>query len=421
MSTNTNTALSRSGGGAPPKLKDSCDMCSSSKIKCNKEKPVCSRCRKLGYPCFYSPARRIGRPHPNRRTTIRKSPEARSCPTRRTTNENLPSTPKDLPPTTRDETFLQSPGSWERDSQNPLHWLDELYLSPMMEEHATSTTAFSEDSCALGGFEAHKLSPVQMQPVMDLDLFNFSDALSSDSSSHWAQLSDADSNILLDMPLALDQSMDQVTSADAFDGNLSCDQTPSSDSSESDCVTSAIEILRGLQKPQKGIEASSDGLDGSGLVTRMQKASSAINRLSTILVCPCSQKTYVAILVASVCLTILDVYDSLFHRETSMAGNACPNANASMGLQGDIEQTDFGEMASLRSSKNEFQCEVSSMQVLEELSKLANVVMQFSCKYKGDSQLQSSSTLSGLAESLKQRLRLVTNEAFQMGYTDSGR
>ncbi|KAJ5667225.1 hypothetical protein N7507_003089 [Penicillium longicatenatum] len=57
-----------SSSGASPtpqnqKLKDSCDRCSVSKIRCTKEKPSCARCDKLGYACFYSPARRVGRPH----------------------------------------------------------------------------------------------------------------------------------------------------------------------------------------------------------------------------------------------------------------------------------------------------------------------------------------------------------------------
>ncbi|KAJ5206710.1 hypothetical protein N7491_002674 [Penicillium cf. griseofulvum] len=46
-----------------PKLKDSCDKCSTSKVRCTKEKPFCARCEKLGYTCFYSPARRAGRPY----------------------------------------------------------------------------------------------------------------------------------------------------------------------------------------------------------------------------------------------------------------------------------------------------------------------------------------------------------------------
>ncbi|EHK20649.1 uncharacterized protein TRIVIDRAFT_49693 [Trichoderma virens Gv29-8] len=45
------------------KLKDSCDLCSASKLRCNKQKPTCTRCAALNQPCSYSPARRAGRPH----------------------------------------------------------------------------------------------------------------------------------------------------------------------------------------------------------------------------------------------------------------------------------------------------------------------------------------------------------------------
>ncbi|KAI0842125.1 hypothetical protein F5Y06DRAFT_306974 [Hypoxylon sp. FL0890] len=49
------------------KLKDSCDICSASKVRCDKQKPVCARCASLNYQCLYSPARRAGRPHRVRR------------------------------------------------------------------------------------------------------------------------------------------------------------------------------------------------------------------------------------------------------------------------------------------------------------------------------------------------------------------
>ncbi|KAL7934395.1 hypothetical protein V8C35DRAFT_302478 [Trichoderma chlorosporum] len=45
------------------KLKDSCDLCSASKLRCDKQKPTCARCAALNQPCSYSPARRAGRPH----------------------------------------------------------------------------------------------------------------------------------------------------------------------------------------------------------------------------------------------------------------------------------------------------------------------------------------------------------------------
>lgn len=45
------------------KLKDSCDVCSAFKLRCDKQKPTCTRCANLNCPCTNSPAHRAGRPH----------------------------------------------------------------------------------------------------------------------------------------------------------------------------------------------------------------------------------------------------------------------------------------------------------------------------------------------------------------------
>lgn len=51
---------------AAPKLRDSCHACASSKLKCHKEKPRCSRCVKRGIACEYVATKRAGRKHGNR-------------------------------------------------------------------------------------------------------------------------------------------------------------------------------------------------------------------------------------------------------------------------------------------------------------------------------------------------------------------
>lgn len=61
-----------------PKLKDSCDRCSSSKVRCTKGKPSCARCDKLGYTCFYSPARRVGRPYRPKGSIPEENPTEKS-------------------------------------------------------------------------------------------------------------------------------------------------------------------------------------------------------------------------------------------------------------------------------------------------------------------------------------------------------
>ncbi|EER28347.1 Fungal Zn binuclear cluster domain containing protein [Coccidioides posadasii C735 delta SOWgp] len=43
------------------KLKDSCNNCAFAKVKCNRAKPVCSRCEDRDLVCFYGPSHRFGR------------------------------------------------------------------------------------------------------------------------------------------------------------------------------------------------------------------------------------------------------------------------------------------------------------------------------------------------------------------------
>ncbi|KAI4159998.1 MAG: hypothetical protein LQ342_006126 [Letrouitia transgressa] len=45
----------------PVKLRQSCDSCLQAKVKCSKDRPLCSRCLSNGAPCGYSPSSRAGR------------------------------------------------------------------------------------------------------------------------------------------------------------------------------------------------------------------------------------------------------------------------------------------------------------------------------------------------------------------------
>lgn len=57
------------------KLKSSCDLCSVSKLRCDKGKPACSRCIGLNQLCSYSPARRVGRPNRLMRRSEQSQPQ----------------------------------------------------------------------------------------------------------------------------------------------------------------------------------------------------------------------------------------------------------------------------------------------------------------------------------------------------------
>lgn len=45
-----------------PKLRASCDACAASKVRCNKEHPICGRCSMNGSPCIYGVSRKHGKP-----------------------------------------------------------------------------------------------------------------------------------------------------------------------------------------------------------------------------------------------------------------------------------------------------------------------------------------------------------------------
>ncbi|KAF7176463.1 hypothetical protein CNMCM7691_002781 [Aspergillus felis] len=63
------------GSPARRKLRDSCNRCAASKIKCSKEKPICARCAKQGKPCEYFVTKRAGRkPGTRVRNPISPSP-----------------------------------------------------------------------------------------------------------------------------------------------------------------------------------------------------------------------------------------------------------------------------------------------------------------------------------------------------------
>ncbi|RPA88301.1 hypothetical protein BJ508DRAFT_357029 [Ascobolus immersus RN42] len=62
MSHESKPTKSKSGAVTKPKLRASCDACSLSKVKCDRQQPTCQRCQNLRVNCTYSPSRRMGKP-----------------------------------------------------------------------------------------------------------------------------------------------------------------------------------------------------------------------------------------------------------------------------------------------------------------------------------------------------------------------
>ncbi|MCJ1381159.1 hypothetical protein MMC17_004268 [Xylographa soralifera] len=395
----------------PPsqKFKDACDMCSASKVKCDKERPMCGRCGKLVYPCFYSPARRMGRPHPSRQTAsqhrsgpVDKKPK-RQYPVQHGDESNKPQSnacpdeaQKAVEAGTR-EKLIGRP----REFENELPY-DSVYQGSTILQN--KQMYFPQPDHYSFGDPAYSK---QINPSGNTTTFNFDyhcQALSSDStstvSSPTHNHSRSTSRVRDSSPSASEVPEDSL-------GN-----TP-----EYDCATSAMTMLQHLNKQStKRLcrDLSNPTADTESLHALIDITSMAIKRVSIIIVCPCAQKTDVGLLVAAVCAAILEAFELILRK--------CPKTNSpypttleptqvTMPLLFDKMRDAEGKRLYREPLQESPDVKVDMTRVLNELPKAANLVMQFSKRYSQGIEHCSGEILSALAISLKSKVRSITNEA----------
>lgn len=280
----------------PPvrKLKDSCDVCSASKLRCDKQKPTCARCASLNRPCTYSPARRGGRPHRVR----------------------------------RDRNKSQS----QSQSQSPR----QCFGIPSQTD--------SEMSCSNGWF------------------------LRTQSTAHpYNQDSQPSAQSAEVSPSPCKNPMNTRLAAETAETDM-------------DCTMVALWIVEQLErnKEQRPRAAAPTYMHG-GLT-----ATEACQRLLTILMCPCSEQVEVALLVASGCISLMDVV----HRSAGCAseslghdGSAPSSDSPSLSSEQDPLMWSWSQPQSFSRS-----CSLASdsQSQVGDLSKIAKVVMQFTERYCQD-------------------------------------
>ncbi|KAF2835763.1 hypothetical protein M501DRAFT_289531 [Patellaria atrata CBS 101060] len=411
------------------KLKDTCDMCSVSKVKCSKEKPHCARCEKLDFPCVYSPARRMGRPHPHRdkdRKAKVKDQELQFC-SKRATSETVDPGFSVL----ENETYNSSTRSSSSKPHNITcgfinHDLNSLPLgqqvSNQMDEKselfknpdkANNTTLSRESSCRSSRLSKAESRPAdgRKSPISGLgDVHSESEYTSSIRSSY-----DPISGVFTLCNTSI-HTKSHSSTVGPFSGmrtplNVTNDegsprgtgkpQVPKSPSYMEefdlglDCATTVMLMLQDLNMMDGIPKKCNKGADPPSVHVILNLASVCIRRISKILICPCSQKTEVGLLVAVVCNAILDVYTASLRAPRQQL--------TSRGYDGrnmiDLGTWDIsGEKTSI-------------MSVLEELPKIANLIVQFTKRYQDIEHHLVLDFLPALAVSLKVRLKSVISEA----------
>ncbi|KAI4231019.1 MAG: hypothetical protein L6R40_007857 [Gallowayella cf. fulva] len=323
------------------KLKETCDSCSASKVKCDKRWPQCSRCEHLTYPCFYSPARRKGRPHPTINHDGRKKSEESS--EKSSTQESLPCQTNDTNPqvaSRRSEIGPQLAIAKEEIQRRHQHRQGYGAMSRLQARIPTHH------------LEALSSQDPPNSPSQRLDTCGSSTSTGSPTtiSSPATRVSTVSSTASID------------DSTNPWPAKSSYNDHDSNTDSPNDCALLAMKTLQHLSG--ESILQHGNDADGSTSEIQLHTASTAIKRLSTIFICPCSQKADVGLLTVALCAAILDLYESI------LQGSIDDFAPPSTAVNSIFQLTSNPKQATVQ-------------RVLEELPKAASIVMQFTRRYNG--------------------------------------
>lgn len=335
------------------KLKETCDMCSASKVRCDKQRPICGRCGRLGYPCFFSPARRIRK---------------RRCVQRALTNTG------------------------DRDAERPS---EAQSVAASRDGSVAAASDASDDTADSSSREVtNGASSTEFEGMCSSTLFDDSNGavlpyISKDNN-------DSSSRLVLGSKVLSDEASSPP------------------ERSHSDCAVLAIDLLQELDMTTWARSFATPSLSGSDtgiLDAQFQVASAAIKYSSTILICPCSRRMEVGLLAAAVCNALLDTYEAIlryskkFPKVSAFAGK--PQDIDRRSVKGFTEQNHGKSHESPDQGTNET---AVAMRLLEELPKVANLVTQFTKRYRQNAENSSKDLHQVLAASLTASLKSIINE-----------
>ena len=358
--------------GWPKRSKDTCDMCSASKVKCDKKRPICSRCDRLDYPCFYSPARRI-RKH------------------RLDDHSPTPSAGQQQQQQQQQQTYLGPPSTNVNGDE-----------SLSTSSSASDDFAFGRDSNVPHSLSVHSI----FSPAFSMPDTNFP------------------SLTTINREITSTKRRRRSTPKPSIP---ECQQSPISSDPKKDCATTAIDLLQKLDRTSlKSLYTStwSNAIVTASLEAVIKEASVAIRRTSIILVCPCSRKPDIGLLAAGVCSALLDVY------QTFLSANAAENisdhhpASARNGHRSTASRfsertTDDAIIDSSHGGASPpqysgVQAKAPIMRILGELARIADLVTQFRNRYseedEEDEESSSRDLLRALVASMTSRLKIMIDD-----------
>ena len=407
----------RSTVPAAPKLRDSCEACAASKVKCNKEKPTCARCTRRNIQCEYVVTKRAGRKHDSRKMASTQTGST----------------------TSSDADILRIPDMTPRSlGQETASYAD---ISPSVFSPGDSASWWTLDT----EFDDFFASPVSFSPPESFD----SDTTSLFFSRSGTHSTKGGCDLYDSMPITPENafvSMEDVSRSTDLSRQLSRPESQSSLPSEAlsfqgfrsepaaCCLVRAIALL----KQEFGNSATPctcskrqgfghDSCQFPTIQTVITGNKESIETISNILQCPCSQDGYLLAIMSLVVFKILGWYAAAA-RETREA----PGREESQSSERDQPEPHrpsschseqvfpFPTILGNYSPGSEDQDCMAAQLVLGELHHVQRLVTQLSSRLKvvGSQGVHednitspfSAAMLNQLAADLRSRLRTLSLE-----------
>ncbi|KAL4995330.1 aflatoxin regulatory protein-domain-containing protein [Aspergillus recurvatus] len=294
-------------GQQPRKLRDSCIHCANSKVKCNKEKPICGRCVRRRLPCEYKVSRRTGR-------TSRSIAQLLGSGSTGKATETLTISPAIHPASTDGNAIsggvLPSNPLTSGSSQTSL--LTPITPIPTSEASPENCIPESPDlwrsflsPCAFNADVGDLSSLITMPPdvanlfgsVMGSPLFDTCD-IDSLSAQAMGESVSVTEHPLLPTPALSDPK--SVDTSDTISNNAKS------------CLTTALDVFRDVFADTPTPCKNAAGQQAPGSTPTIESVVSenreAIDTLSTVMDCPCSHDGYILSVVSLAVLKVMGSY-----------------------------------------------------------------------------------------------------------------
>lgn len=328
-----------------PKLRDSCVACASSKVRCHRQKPSCSRCLKRKITCEYVTSKRGGRNPAGRSetpTTSKANTKAASVAARRSSQPSTPplewfgpsfhsphadaaqaprhaatmpissSTPFMDPFLAVEPSMSLEMESLESDFGRFLASTSEYY-SPL--EHEKDFNPMN--TCMLGDLDAFSkvTDGDYMMPLTD-------PALHSERSATPAVLSSISSSSVSPVsgqmlpPAFMDNILQETQDYDTTDCQCGC-------------LFYAVGLMKQLFADQSGSDFGlSAGRTSSQVQTTIARNKHALDVVDSILHCYFPHDNYLLLILSMILMKVLDSYaDAAYNRRSSVTGSTSGSGN----------------------------------------------------------------------------------------------